>query len=139
MPKAKREAMFVTNPLIKADFPDVKCRIVVPGAKYGFEGMKNYWMRWNCITAPLNREKPHKHEFDEVFHFFGADSHDVSDFRAEVELWVEGKMHLITETTVVYMPAGVLHCPLNFRRVDKPVIFMNVAYTTEYVKELAKE
>ena len=35
--------------------------------------------------------------------------------------------HLITEPTVLHIPAGVLHGPLEFKKVDGPVVFMNVA------------
>ncbi len=40
--------------------------------------------------------------------------------------------HLITEPTVLYVPAGVLHGPLEFKKVDGPVVFMNVALAPEY-------
>ena len=35
----------------------------------------------------------------------------------------ELEKHTITSTTVVYIPKGVLHCPLNFRVINKPVLF----------------
>jgi len=35
----------------------------------------------------------------------------------------ELEKHTITSTTVVYIPKGVWHCPLNFRAIRKPVLF----------------
>jgi hypothetical protein len=51
MAKRKYEKHFFPNQLIKSD--DVKHRIVMQGSKTGFDGlMKNYWLRWSCITKP---------------------------------------------------------------------------------------
>ena len=135
MVETKYGKYFITDPLIiKGE--DVKYRLYGQGSKYDFEGMKNYWLRWNCITQPRSREKPHVHDFDEIFHFYGADASDITDFGAEVDLFVEGEKHTITCPTIVYMPAGTWHCPLNFRVVNKPVIFMNLAFTKEYEKTM---
>ena len=46
----------------------------------------------------------------------------------------ELETHIITEPTVLHIPAGMLHGPLDFKTVDEPVIFMNVAFTPEYMK-----
>ena len=42
--------------------------------------------------------------------------------------------YIITTTTVVYVPRGG---PLNFKRVDKPVMFINVPLTSRYTKKQA--
>ena len=31
--------------------------------------------------------------------------------------------HTITSTTIVFIPKGLNHCPLNFRVIKKPVLF----------------
>ncbi len=45
----------------------------------------------------------------------------------------EGEKHIITEPTILHIPKDTIHCPLNFKVVNKPVIFMNVALTPQYV------
>jgi hypothetical protein len=35
----------------------------------------------------------------------------------------ELEKHTIASTTVVFIPKGALHCPLNFRAIRKPVLF----------------
>ena len=59
---------------------------------------------------------------------------DIRDFGAEVELYLgdEGEKHIIDKTTVVHVPAGLSHCPLNFTKVDKPIIFMDIYPAAEY-------
>lgn len=46
-------------------------------------------------------------------------------FKAEIDLWMgeELEKDTITAATVVFIPKGLLHCPLNFRVIDEPVLF----------------
>lgn len=82
---------------------------------------------WQVFTAPVCWETiPHVHKYDEFLIFLGAELPDLCrSFDAEVDLWMgkELEKHTITSTTVVYIPKGVLHCPLNFRAIRKPVLF----------------
>ena len=44
----------------------------------------------------------------------------------------------ITESTCVYVPAGMYHCPLNFKKVNdpsKPIIFSNLILSANYEKK----
>jgi hypothetical protein len=134
MAKRKYEKYFLSNPLIKGD--DTKYRITCQGSKTGLGGlMKNYWLRWNCITKPRTMLEPHSHEFDEIFHFFGADPYDISDFQAVVDFSMgdEGEVYSFNKPTIVYIPAGLTHAPINIKVVKKPIIFMNVANALSYV------
>jgi hypothetical protein len=137
MAKRKYEKHFFSNPLIKGD--DVKHRIVCQGSKTGFDGlMKNYWLRWNCITKPRSMGDPHTHDFDEIFHFFGADAGDISDFQAVVDFSMgeEGEIYTFNKPTIVYIPAGLVHAPINIKVVKKPIIFMNVANAPSFVMKV---
>jgi hypothetical protein len=68
----------------------------------------------------------HAHDYDEVIAFFGTDTNDPYDLGAEVELWLGDEKHIITKTSLVFIPAGLKHCPLIFLKVDRPVFH----YTT---------
>src|SRR3990172_2404058 len=101
-------------------------------------GKKDLSVLWNCITQPFYMVKDaHSHDFDQFLHFFGGDSLHIERFDAEIEMCLgdELEKHIITEPTVLHIPAGMMHCPLNFKVVNKPVIFMNVALTPQYVRE----
>jgi hypothetical protein len=126
------EKYFISNPLIKGD--DTKFRIVFQGSKSGLGGlMKNYWLRWNCITKPRTMLDPHTHDFDEIFHFYGADPYDISDFQAVVDFHMGDEIYTFDKPTIVFVPAGVKHAPINIKIVKKPIIFMNVANAPSYV------
>ena len=68
----------------------------------------------------------HTHDYDEVLAFFGTNLEDPYDLGAEVELWLDDEKHIITKTSLVFIPAGLKHCPLTFLSVDRPVFH----YTT---------
>ena len=81
---------------------------------------------WQVFTAPVSWETPHVHKYDEFLIFLGAELPDLcSSFDAEIDLWMGEEMekHTITSTTVVFIPKGVQHAPLNFRAIKKPVLF----------------
>ncbi|NLA74707.1 MAG: hypothetical protein GX846_04440 [Deltaproteobacteria bacterium] len=81
---------------------------------------------WQVFTAPVCWETPHIHKYDEFLIFLGADLPDLcSSFDAEIDLWMGEEMekHTITSTTVVFIPRGMQHAPLNFRKINKPVLF----------------
>ena len=58
---------------------------------------------------------------------------DMFDFDAEIELYLEGEKHIIEKTTIVYIPGGMMHCPLYINRVGKPFLFNNMYFTAEYM------
>jgi uncharacterized RmlC-like cupin family protein len=82
---------------------------------------------WQVFTAPVCWETvPHAHKYDEFLIFLGATLPDLcSSFDAEIDFWMgkELEKHTIKSTTVLFIPKGVLHCPLNFRVINKPVLF----------------
>jgi len=81
---------------------------------------------WQVFTAPVCWETPHVHKYDEFLIFLGAELPDLcSSFDAEIDLWMGEEMekHTITSTTVIFIPKGVQHAPLNFRAIRKPVLF----------------
>jgi hypothetical protein len=79
-------------------------------------------------------DKPHRHEFPQYLCFFSATHGNARDFDAVVELSLgeEEEKQIITAPTVVYVPAGLDHGPLRFSRVEKPVLFIDVALTGGY-------
>jgi len=95
---------------------------IVPGASY----MECVWVMPRPAGTPTGGGRrvgtePHTHDYDEVIAFIGTDNNDPYDLGAEVELWLGDEKHIITKSSLVYIPAGLKHCPLTFLRVDKPV------------------
>jgi quercetin dioxygenase-like cupin family protein len=65
--------------------------------------------------------KPHTHPFPETIAFFGTNWDDLQDLGGEIELWIEDEMHVMNNSFMAFVPAGVKHCPLSIRRIDRPI------------------
>ena len=76
---------------------------------------------------------PHSHPGHEALCFVGSNPLDISEFDAEIELGLgeEVEMYTITSPAVVSLPPGMVHCPLTFKRVGKPVFFLEVTHITQ--------
>jgi mannose-6-phosphate isomerase-like protein (cupin superfamily) len=61
----------------------------------------------------------------------GGDPDDPRSLNGEVELWIEDERHLLSKSCIVYIPAGVRHCPMNVLRADKPILHFSVGMTTK--------
>ena len=86
-------------------------------------------MGYHCISKPMSFDRPHSHDFPEMLCFIGGNPQDITDFGAEIEFTLGGEKHLITTTAVVSIPKGVKHCPIVFKKVTKPIIFLEVSLT----------
>jgi hypothetical protein len=79
-------------------------------------------------------DKTHKHAFTELFYFFGTNPMDMNEFDAEVEfsLGEEREKYVIKEPTIVAIPPGLYHCPLNFAKINKPIYCVEAFLTSKY-------
>ncbi len=94
----------------------------IPGSQYN--------VGFQIFVKPFCLDKfPHKHEQDEYLIFLGGTFPNVFDWDAEIRFTLgldgteEAETYVITAPTIIRIPAGMWHCPLDFRRVDKPVFF----------------
>jgi quercetin dioxygenase-like cupin family protein len=98
---------------------------VVPGA-----------FQMNCSWYQKRLEKgppAHTHDVGEIIGFFSNDSNNPYDLGGEVEIWLEGEKQLITKSALVFIPAGMNHCPLILKRVDRPIFHFSVVTSGEYI------
>lgn len=92
---------------------------------------------FDVITKPYFLDRvTHVHPGDEYLCFLTGNVPDCfSDFDAEIDIYLgkEQELHTITEPTVVYIPKGLPHCPLEFRKVGKPLLFMMILLTPKFI------
>jgi hypothetical protein len=78
----------------------------------------------------------HAHDFDELFLYIGLDPHDTLNLGGEVEFWLgegdEAERFVTTKATAAWVPAGVIHNPQYFRKVDRPFLMVVIALTGDY-------
>jgi hypothetical protein len=97
-------------------------------------------MDFTSIVKPLPMETPHTHHAkDEFLVFHNADLNDFFGFDAEIDVWLgEDPDHLemftLTESTIVHVPPKLYHCPINFRRIGKPIMFAAIYLDGDWSK-----
>jgi len=104
----------------------------IPGA-----GMN---MGWQLFIQPIQLERePHTHDADEYLIFLGNDPADwFSSFDAQIDFFLGEEMekYLIDKPTIVYIPPNMVHCPLNFRVINRPVLFTALLQTPVFTKTM---
>ena len=107
-------------------------------------GKKDFSMSWWAITEPFEMvTECHAHDFDQFLIFVGGDLTNMPDLGGEVELTLslDGKnleKFVITRATTVFVPAGLYHCPLNFKKINdpqKPILFHDLFFSPEYKRK----
>ena len=65
----------------------------------------------------------------------GTDPDDPLDLGGEVEFWVEDEPHIVTRSTMVFLPPNVHHCPLftlSVRDPGRPIFHFSVVMNEVY-------
>jgi hypothetical protein len=89
------------------------------------EGLKDWGgikhrVKWSFVSQPvLVVDEPHSHDFDEILCFLSSNPANKLDFGAEVELSLgrESEKQIIKSPSIVGIPKGFAHCPVNFKTV----------------------
>jgi hypothetical protein len=88
---------------------------------------------------------PHIHKSAEILMHIGTDPENPYDLGAEVELCLGPEMekHIITKSTVTYIPPDFIHGPWTVKRVARPFIMIQVnqepTHTEKSLKNLVPE
>ena len=107
---------------------------VIPGAFYG-----EYMWCWPTMQK-LTREQaknsravpPHSHPFAEIIGYLGTNTDDPTDLGGEIEFWLEDEQFYLTKSFVVFIPAGMQHCPLRHLRVDRAMFHFTMGPGQKY-------
>ena len=96
-------------------------------------------------TAIGRGHGPHTHKDPEVLVALGTDMDNPKELGAVMELCMGPEMekHIITTSTLVYIPANFVHCPFTITKVDRPFLFIQSQYApklteTSYKKLIAE-
>ncbi|HEY97181.1 MAG TPA: hypothetical protein G4O16_03260 [Dehalococcoidia bacterium] len=98
----------------------------------------NLTVSQSWITKPFRMIKqPHSHDHDQFLVFSGTNPMDVRDFGAEIEICLgeQGEKHVINGPVIVHIPSGLMHGPLDFIRIDKPILFLDIYLAPTYVRK----
>ena len=99
------------------------------------EGAFHMNTAWYLKEADTLENKPHVHDADEIIGFFGNDPANPHDLGGEIEIWLEDEKQVITKSALLFVPAGMKHCPLILKRVDRPIFHFTTVPGGRYVKD----
>ncbi|MBN2041681.1 MAG: hypothetical protein JW864_16715 [Spirochaetes bacterium] len=90
---------------------------------------------WYLKPNDFHSSNSHAHDEDEILGFIGSDPDNPYDLGAEIEFWIEDEKFMLTRSCMIFLPGGMVHCPLVIHRVDRPVFHYSVitggAYTVK--------
>ena len=99
------------------------------------------YMDFTSITKSQMMEVPHTHHCaDEYIVLATADFNNFYDgFDAEIDIWLGDdperlELFTITEPVIIRIPPKLYHCPINFRRIGKPVLFSAIYLDGDWSK-----
>jgi quercetin dioxygenase-like cupin family protein len=148
-----RRFIFGYKPNVKAELPDYRGtddkkpddpkrhihilyldEEVVPKAKFYVEASW-FWPRQVHALMPGEERGPkaHAHPFPEIITMIGTNPDDVHDLGGEIELWIEDEQHIINKSFVAFIPAGIVHCPLRIRRIDRSMFHFTAGLGAKYI------
>ncbi|MBN2238442.1 MAG: hypothetical protein JW712_01605 [Dehalococcoidales bacterium] len=84
-------------------------------------------------------ETAHAHDFGEILGFVGSVPGKPHELGGEIELWLEDEQYFIDKSCLVFVPAGMKHLPLIFRRVDSPIFFWTASDSKNYGRTSGNE
>jgi hypothetical protein len=127
----------VKNPLAENKYPPYTPRLSFESKKH-FPQI-NISINYNYVNQPINMETVHTHEADQFLCFLGTPE-DVRAFDGEIEIYLgeESSKKIINKTSVVYIPKGLVHGPIIWKRVDKPIMLFSVLLSSEYTRKEIK-
>jgi len=64
----------------------------------------------------------HVHDTDEIIGFVGSDPEHPEELNGKVIFWMDGEWITITKSAIIYVPAGMSHCPYIMEDITKPII-----------------
>ena len=131
LPKEQREKGFGKLPTMVA-FTDAD---IIEGSKYfsvmvmGHEATK------------MAGHGPHIHNDPELLVALGTDTDNPKDLGAKMEMCMGPEMesHIITESTMIWVPGNFIHCPFRILEVTRPFIFIQCQYASKLTEKSLKK
>jgi hypothetical protein len=94
---------------------------LVPGTKMYVE---TGWVL--AMPDPNPHIGEHAHEYDEIILHLGTDPNNPEDLGGEIEIGVDGETVTINRTSAIYVPKGMKHGPLVWKKFERPHLELTI-------------
>ena len=78
------------------------------------------------MPDPNPHIQEHTHDYDEIVIHLGTDPKDQEDLGGEIEFMVDGKPLILNKTSCVFVPKGVKHGPLTWKKYWHPHLELTI-------------
>jgi len=105
--------------------------------------MKDYfyvdttWLWSGAAKEPVG--EPHTHDYSQVVGLIGGRPGADQDLDGEITVWLDGHKEVFTRNHLIFIPAGVVHGPFMFNKINHPVLFLVIAMTGQYSRKPASQ
>ncbi|OGO20170.1 MAG: hypothetical protein A2Z15_00535 [Chloroflexi bacterium RBG_16_50_11] len=84
---------------------------------------------------------PHIHQDPELLVALGTDPNNPKDLGADMEMCMGPEMesHIITESTMIWIPAKFIHAPFRILKVRRPFLFIQCQYAPKLTETALKK
>ena len=134
-PKKTRYGDRITNmPIMVETFGKLPMVRAAMGKNHG---VKVGWFLVPVVKPVLMVDEPHVHDFDQFICILGSNPYNLGYLGGEVELYIgkENEKHVITVPSIVHLKAGLVHCPIYYRKITQPVLHLDIYLTDEYIRQ----
>lgn len=100
------------------------------GVQKGFFSVDCTWLWSGAAKEPSG--EAHTHDFSHVIGIIGGRPDAPYDLDGEITVWLDGHQETITRSCLIFVPAGVVHGPVLFNKINRPVFFITIAMTGKY-------
>ena len=78
--------------------------------------------------------EPHAHDFDELIGIIGYPEKRGSEraVGGEVSIMMGQEKYAFKQSSMLFVPGNVVHCPLEFKNIRRPVLCFTAGYTTNW-------
>ena len=106
----------------------------VPGA---FQ-MNTTWYINAPDFRPLPYHEEHTHDYDEMIGFLGSNPDDKYDLGGVIEISINGEVHHLTKSSIIFIPGGMKHLPLSILELRRPILHFSVSMNPTYYAKSTK-
>ena len=118
------------------------------GKKFaGFNGLHVFWVGPKSY-GPYGTKGwgeiyhgPHMHKYPEIFMHLGTDPDNPYELGAEVEMCMgpEKEKHIITRSTIMFIPANFPHSPWRILKVTRPFFVVTINQSPEHTEKALRD
>jgi hypothetical protein len=101
---------------------------ISPGAFYA-----DFVWIWSGTTDLA--EEPHTHNFDEMIGIIGSNRKYPRKVGGDVTIALGNETYAITQSSLIFIPKGLVHCPLQFSNIKEPVLCFSIGNTKMWSKK----